>query len=76
MARRRTKARKARAKPEVRRLYRSEDDKILGGVCGGIAEYVGVDPVIVRLLWVIGALAWGAGILLYILAWVLIPEEP
>lgn len=39
-------------KKEVKRLYRSKENKILGGVCGGIAEHLGVDPVIIRLLWV------------------------
>lgn len=60
----------------VRRIYRSGKDKILGGVCGGIAEYLGVDPVIIRLLWVIGAFAWGFGVLLYIIAWIIIPRNP
>lgn len=60
----------------VRRVYRSSKDKILGGVCGGIAEYLGVDPVIIRLLWVLAGLAWGSGILLYIIAWIIIPRNP
>jgi phage shock protein C len=62
--------------PEVRRLYRSGKDRILGGVCGGIAEYLGVDPVIIRLLWVISIFAWGFGILAYIIAWIIIPRNP
>ena len=61
---------------DVRRLYRSGREKILGGVCGGIAEYLGVDPVLIRLLWVIGSLAWGFGIIAYIVAWIIIPREP
>lgn len=61
---------------EIRRLYRSGNDKILGGVCGGIAEYLGVDPVLIRLLWIIGTLAWGAGIIAYIIAWIIIPRNP
>ncbi len=66
-------------KPEagkIRRLYRSGKDRILGGVCGGIAEYLGVDPVIIRLLWVLAALTWGSGILLYIIFWIIIPRNP
>ncbi len=59
-----------------KRLYRSANDKILGGVCGGIAEYLGVDPVIIRLLWVIGTLAWGTGIIAYVIAWIIIPRNP
>jgi phage shock protein PspC (stress-responsive transcriptional regulator) len=61
---------------EVRRLYRSGNDKILGGVCGGIAEYLGVDPVLIRILWVLGTLAWGFGILLYIIFWIIMPRNP
>jgi len=60
----------------TKRLYRSGRDRILGGVCGGIAEYLGVDPVIIRILWVIGTLAWGLGILLYIILWIIIPRNP
>jgi len=59
-----------------KRLYRSGKNKILGGVCGGIAEYFGVDPVLIRLLWVIITLAWGSGILLYIIAWIIMPRNP
>ena len=59
-----------------KRLYRSGKDRILGGVCGGIAEYLGVDPVIIRILWIIGTLAWGFGILLYIILWIIIPRNP
>ena len=60
----------------AKRLYRSGKEKILGGVCGGIAEYFRVDPVLVRLLWVLFALAWGTGVLLYIIAWIIIPRNP
>jgi len=60
----------------TKRLYRSGRDKILGGVCGGIAEYLEVDPVIIRLLWVAGSLAWGFGILLYIIFWIVMPRNP
>ena len=61
---------------KIRRIYRSGKDKILGGVCGGIAEHLNVDPVIIRLLWVIGSLAWGSGVLLYLIAWIIIPRNP
>ncbi len=61
----------------IKRLYRSRKDKVLGGVCGGIARYLGVDPVVVRLIWaVVTLLSMGMGILAYLLAWVIIPEEP
>ncbi len=59
------------------RLYRSGSERILGGVCGGIAEYLGVDPVLIRFVWVIGTLAsWGTGILLYIIMWIIMPRNP
>lgn len=58
-----------------KRLYRSRKERVLGGVCGGIAEYFGVDPTLVRLLAVILILAGGAGIIAYIIAWIIIPEE-
>lgn len=59
----------------TKRLYRSTKDKMLGGVCGGIAEYFDVDPALVRLLWVLLTLAGGAGVLLYIIAWLIVPVK-
>jgi len=61
---------------ETKRLYRSAKGKLLGGVCGGIAEYFNIDPVIIRLLWVLFVLAYGVGILFYIIAWIIIPRNP
>ena len=62
---------------KTKRLYRSGKDKVLGGVCGGIAEYLKVDPVVVRLVWAFGTLvSLGTGILLYIIAWVIISRNP
>lgn len=60
---------------EERLLRRSRSDRILGGVCAGLASYFGVEPLLVRLVFIVIALLQGAGILLYILLWVLIPEE-
>jgi len=61
----------------VKRLYRSKDDRIISGVCGGIAKYMRVDPVVVRLIWAVAALvSMGMGVLAYLIAWILIPEEP
>lgn len=68
--------RRARIRPGVKRLYRSGEERILGGVCGGIAEYLEVDPVVIRLLWVIFSLVYGTGILAYIIAWIIIPRNP
>ncbi|HHT11098.1 MAG TPA: PspC domain-containing protein, partial [Candidatus Atribacteria bacterium] len=59
-----------------KRLYRSRTDKILGGVCSGIAKYFEVDPTIIRLVAVALIFAGGSGILAYIIAWIIVPEEP
>lgn len=60
----------------MKKLYRSNKDAMLGGVCGGIAEYFTIDPVIIRLLFGAAAILGGSGILLYFICWVLIPEKP
>ena len=60
---------------EPRRLRRSRDDKVIAGVCGGPGRYLGIDPVLVRIAFVVLALAGGGGVLLYIVGWILIPEE-
>lgn len=61
---------------QMKRLYRSRNNRMLAGVCGGIAEYSDVDPTVVRLLWLLMSLIWGAGIVAYIVGWIIIPEEP
>ena len=58
-----------------RLLRRSRDDRVIGGVCGGLGRYLGVDPVLLRIAMVILAIAGGGGILIYLVAWVLIPPE-
>ena len=62
----------------AKRLYRSNTDKTLAGVCGGIAEYFDTDPTLVRLAWVIITFITGLvpGLLAYIIAAALIPREP
>lgn len=57
------------------RLYRDESDKILGGVCGGLASYLRVDPTIVRLVFALISFGAGTGILLYILLWIILPSK-
>ncbi len=59
-----------------KKLYLSKTDKKIGGVCGGVAEYFGVDSTLVRLLLVLFALVGGSGVLAYIIAWIVIPEKP
>lgn len=59
-----------------KRLYKSNTNKMLEGVCGGIAEYFGIDPTIVRLAWVVFCALGGSGILAYIIAAIIIPSAP
>lgn len=59
-----------------KRLYRSRSDRMLFGVAGGFAEYLDLDPAVVRIVWAFLVLAAGAGFLLYIVAAIVIPEEP
>ncbi|MFC7329141.1 PspC domain-containing protein [Marinactinospora rubrisoli] len=56
-------------------LRRSTDKRILTGVCGGIGEFVGVDPNLVRLAFAVFTLLGGSGVLLYVIAWLVMPEE-
>jgi phage shock protein C len=60
----------------VKRLYRSRYEKKLGGVCAGLARYFEIDVSLVRLIWILLAVFYGSGILAYLLAWIIIPEEP
>ncbi len=60
----------------MKKLYRSTNDKKLSGVCGGIAEYFGVDPTVIRVGWALISLFGGAGILAYIICTLIIPEKP
>lgn len=59
-----------------KRLYRSRDDRMIAGVCGGLGEYFSIDPTIVRLILLFLMLWGGGGVLVYILAWIVIPEQP
>ncbi|MFQ5629841.1 MAG: PspC domain-containing protein [bacterium] len=59
-----------------RRLYRSGTDRYLAGVCGGFAEYFQVDPLLVRIIWVAACFLGGVGLISYIAAWIIVPENP
>ena len=61
---------------EVKHLYRSKDDRWLGGVCGGLAQYFSIDSTVVRVLFILMALFIGGGILIYLILWIVIPLEP
>ena len=58
-----------------KKLYRSSRNKLLAGVCGGIGEYFGIDPTIVRIIWLICTLPGGIGIVAYIICWVAMPAR-
>lgn len=60
----------------MKKLYRARDNQMIGGVCMGLARYFDVDVALVRLIWVLGALFGGSGLLAYLIAWIIIPEEP
>jgi phage shock protein C len=57
------------------RLYRSRRDRLVGGVCGGLGAYFGIDPVIVRLVFVAATIWGGMGFLVYLVLWIIIPPE-
>ena len=64
------------APENIKRLYRSRSDRMIGGVCGGLAQYLDTDPTIIRLSLALSILLGGAGILAYLIMWIIIPEEP
>jgi len=59
----------------TKRLYRSRDDRMVAGVCAGLAEYIDIDPTIVRLLFVLGLFAGGATFWAYLVMMMVVPEE-
>ena len=59
---------------ERKRLYKSRNNKMICGVCAGIADYFNIDPTIVRVLWAVLALAAGTGVLAYIACAIILPE--
>lgn len=60
----------------MKRLYKSNTNKMIDGVCGGVAEYLNLDPTVVRLVWVILACMGGSGLVAYLIAMLIIPEKP
>jgi phage shock protein C len=61
--------------PKADRLYRSREDRWIGGVCGGIGKHLNIDPIVLRILWIVFGFTV-VGILVYIIAIFAIPEEP
>jgi phage shock protein C len=62
--------------PPYKKLYRSRKDRIIAGVCGGLADYFKVDAVWIRLIFVLFLLLGGSAILVYLLMWLIVPREP
>lgn len=60
----------------MKRLYRSREDVMIGGVCSGIAKYLEMDPTVVRLVFVLLLFLSGAGFWIYVVLWVIMPKEP
>ena len=59
---------------DAKRLIRSRANRNIAGVCGGIAEYYGWDPTVVRVAWIVLTLLGGSGILLYLILWLVMPD--
>lgn len=59
----------------IKRLYRSKDNRMISGVCAGLAEYVDIDPTVVRILFALGLIAGGATLWIYLVMMLIVPEE-
>jgi phage shock protein C len=60
----------------AKKFYRSRKDRVIAGVCGGMAEYFEIDPIIVRLIALSLVLSAGGGIIAYLIAWIAVPNDP
>jgi phage shock protein C len=60
---------------DVKKLYRTQDDRMIAGVCSGLAAYFKIDPIIIRVLFVVFAIIGGSSLLIYLILWILIPNE-
>ena len=61
---------------DSKKLYRSTDDRWLGGVCGGLGQYFNMDAIIIRIIFIILGLIGLGGVILYVILWIIIPEQP
>jgi len=66
---------KSKDKTVNKKLYRSEKDKMIGGVCGGLAQYFSIDVTIIRVLFALIVIYGGSGLILYIILWIVVPTE-
>lgn len=60
---------------EIKKLYRNTSNKMVAGVCSGLADYLNLDPTIVRLAWLFAVCCAGVGLLAYAAAWIIVPEK-
>ncbi len=60
----------------VKRLYRSRNERVIGGVAGGLAEYFGLDPALIRIAFALLFFGVGSGLLLYLVIWIIVPLRP
>jgi phage shock protein C len=61
---------------DVKKLFRTKEDRMIAGVCSGLAAYFNIDPTIIRALFIVFAVFGGSSILLYLLLWIFIPDAP
>jgi len=61
---------------EYRKLYRSRNDRMISGVCGGLGEFFGIDPTLIRIIFVLLAIFGGSGIVIYLVMLLVVPEQP
>ena len=61
---------------EKKRLFRSRDNRVIAGICGGMGGYFNIDPVVLRIIWLLLVLGFGTGVLAYLICWLVIPSEP
>ena len=59
-----------------KRLYRSRKERVIAGVCGGIAKHFNVDPVWIRVIFLVLLFGFGSALLIYLIMWLIVPEEP
>ena len=57
------------------RLHLSQTNKKIAGVCGGLGEYFGIDPTIIRVIWIVFSLMAGSGVLAYLICWLIMPSD-
>lgn len=63
------------ASTQFRPLFRSDRNRVIAGVCGGLGIYFGIDPTVIRVLWVIFSVIGGPGLMIYLVLWLIIPSE-